>query len=225
MELTPYYQDDAVTIYHGDCRSLFTRREFAALGFDVIVSDPPYGIDWKTEGKSRGAVRDYPRIEGDDQPFDPTWLLAYDKPTALFGANHYADLLPTSPAWLVWDKRIGMASNDQSDCELVWTNVGGRARMIRYQFNGGGSLARENGVPMRAGRPVGLHPTQKPLAVMRQILEWMPEGSVLDPYMGSGSTLVAAKSLGRKSIGIEILEEYCERAANRCRQETLGLSA
>lgn len=220
--MTPYYQDDLVTIYHGDCREWMPEA-------DIIVTDPPYGVDWDTRG-SRGkyAVRtslgmDLPPIVGDREPFDPAFLLALGLPTAMFGAQHYADRLPASAAWVVWDKRLGMNSNDQSDCDIAWTNVGGRARMIRYQFNGGLSLAKENGIRPGSGRPVGIHPTQKPVTVMAQLIEFMPPGVVLDPFMGSGSTLVAAKSLGRKSIGIEIEERYCEVAARRCSQEVLGL--
>lgn len=225
--MKPYYADDLVTLYHGDCRDF----DLAALAADVLVTDPPYGVSWDTRG-SRGkyAVRtslgmDLPAIVGDDVPFDPEFLLRLGIPTALFGAQHYSDRLPASPAWVVWDKRVGMNSNDQSDCDMVWTNVGGRARMIRYQFNGGLALAKENGIRPGSGRPVGLHPTQKPVAVMRQLIEWMPPGLVLDPFMGSGSTIVAAKSLGRRSIGIELHEPYCESAARRCSQEVLGLGA
>jgi site-specific DNA-methyltransferase (adenine-specific) len=220
--MRPYYSDDLVTIYHGDCREWMPEA-------DVIVTDPPYGIGWNV-GDHRGSVRavrghSYEAIVGDDVPFDPAFLVACGLPMALFGANHYASRLPDAAGWLVWDKRVGMGSTDQSDCELVWTNVSGRARMIRYQFNGGGSLGKENGIPAGRGKPVSIHPSQKPVAVMRQIIQWMPEGTILDPYAGSGSTLVAAKSLGRKSIGIEIEERYCEIAATRCSQEVLGLES
>ena len=223
MTFEPYYSDDLVTIYHGDCREWMPEA-------DVIVTDPPYGVSWDTRGsRGRYAVRtslgiDHPPVTGDSEPFDPGFLLALGVPMALFGAQHYADRLPASAAWVVWDKRLGMNSNDQSDCDMAWTNVGGRARMIRYQFNGGLALAKENGIRPGSGRPVGIHPTQKPVTVMAQLIEFMPPGTVLDPFMGSGSTLVAAKSLGRKSIGIEIEERYCEIAAQRCSQEVLGLA-
>lgn len=219
--MKPYYQDDLVTIYHGDCREWMPKA-------DVIVTDPPYGIGWDT-GDHRGSVRasrghTFAPIVGDAEPFDPAFLLRMGLPTLLFGGNHYASRLPDSPGWVTWDKRLGMNSTDQSDCELAWTNFLTRARMVRYQFNGGGALARENGIPAGRGKPVSLHPTQKPLSVMRQVIEWAPTGTILDPFMGSGTTLVAAKSLGRKSIGIEIEERYCEVAAQRCAQEVLGLA-
>jgi site-specific DNA-methyltransferase (adenine-specific) len=159
------------------------------------------------------------RVVGDDAPFDPAQLLALAKPTVLFGANHYAQRLPSSPGWIVWDKRFGMPSNDQSDAELAWTNFLGSVRTIRLTWNGGGSLLAENG-PARA-----IHATQKPLRLMTAVLGLTPPGSVLDPYVGTGTTVVAAKLLGRRAIGIEIDERHCERAARRCSQEVLGLSA
>lgn len=206
-----------MTIYHGDCREM----DLGALGAGVVVTDPPYGIKWQTAGLSRkrGATFDWRPIHGDDQPFDPAHVLALGVPTVLFGANHYADRLPTSPSWLVWDKRGRNGfSNDQSDCELAWTNLGGPARVFRFVWNGGAG-DRAN----RVGRHRA-HPTQKPLQVMHWAIGLCPEGAVLDPYMGSGSTLVAAKALGRRAVGIEIDEAYCEIAANRCRQEVLGLT-
>lgn len=205
--MTPYYQDDLVTIYHGDCREIAPD-----LDFDVILTDPPYGIDINPI-RSR-----FDRITGDSEPFDPSWLLAFGKPTAMFGANHYADRLPSSPTWFVWDKRGATPSNLQADAELAWSNLGGPVRLVRYYWNGGGSKQKE-------GLGGSLHPTQKPVGVMRWIIERCPDGVILDPYMGSGSTLMASKQVGRRAIGIEIDERYCERAAARCSQETLGLTA
>ncbi len=211
--MTPYYQDDLVTIYLGDCREWMPEA-------DVIVTDPPYGIGWNTDAARTRHGPGYPPIFGDDESFDPSRLLALGVPTVLFGGNHYADRLPPSSSWIVWDKRPSGYTNDQSDCELVWTNLGGPARVIRKAWSGGGTLARENG---SSGRGRSIHPTQKPVDVMRDII-LRTTGTILDPFMGSGSTLVAAKSLNRRSIGIEIDERYCETAANRCRQEVLGMA-
>jgi site-specific DNA-methyltransferase (adenine-specific) len=226
--VTPYYADDLVTIYHGDCREWMPEA-------DVIVTDPPYGIGWDANGGgSRSRARDrrsdpFAPIIGDDLPFNPTALLSLGRPTVLFGANHYASRLPDSPSWFVWDKRVLMASNDQADCEMAWTNLGGPARIFRLVWNGGGSqmLNQRDG----GGHPFGiaatvpkvLHPSAKPVSLMRWVIGRCPLGTIIDPYMGSGTTLVAAKSLGRHAIGIEIEERYCETAANRCRQEVLGL--
>lgn len=213
-QVTPYYQDDAVAIYHGDCREWMPDA-------DVLVTDPPYGIRYSPHKnrKKAWANKNFAGdtvVTGDGSAFDPGSLLKY-RAIVLFGANHYAHLLPPSAAWIVWDKRDGMTSNNFADCELVWTNLPDNARVFRHQWNGA-LRASERGEPR-------VHPTQKPLVLMRWILERCPPGTILDPFMGSGTTLVAAKSLNRKAVGIEIEERYCEIAARRCSQEVLGLSA
>jgi site-specific DNA-methyltransferase (adenine-specific) len=233
--VTPYYADDLVTIYHGDCREWMPEAR-------VVVADPPYGVAWsgtsshdridpRTGRRKAGKRRDVGgTVTGDDLPFDPAPILALGLPTVLFGANHYADRLPSSSSWFVWDKRDGgLFGPDQSDCEMAWTNLGGPARIYREMWNvlsrvrdersaGGGSPVANH------HRPLAIHhPTQKPVGLMRWVIQRCPDGTILDPFMGSGSTLVAAKSLGRYAIGIEIEERYCEIAANRCRQEVLGL--
>jgi site-specific DNA-methyltransferase (adenine-specific) len=91
--------------------------------------------------------------------------------------------------------------------------------MFRREWGGGGTLARENGAKTRS-----MHPNQKPIALMRWCIEKCPPGTVLDPYMGSGTTIRAAKDLGRKAIGIEIEERYCEIAAKRLAQGVLDLA-
>lgn len=210
LKPTPYYQDDSCTIYHGDCREILP-----ALSAEAVVSDPPYGMGYQ-HGARRGGHRmghDGHRIAGDFEPFDPAPLLALNLPTILWGGNHFADRLPASRGWLIWDKRDGRPSNDQSDCELAWTNVMQTARTFSAYWSGGVRTGREQ----REGR---LHVNQKPVALMAWCLGFT-EGVVLDPYMGSGSTLVAAKELGRTAIGIEIDQEHCEAAVGRLRQETL----
>ncbi len=207
--MIPYYQDEWVAIYHGDCRELLPE-----LRADVIVSDPPYGINFHETGTSRGGIV-WGGIVGDDEPFDPSHLIALSLPTVLFGANHYADKLPSSPSWLVWSKRVEMEPWSQSDAELIWTNLGGPVKDIRYDWPAGVTAVVKDG--LRA------HPTQKPVGLMILILKRCPEGVVLDPYMGSGTTLRAAKNLDRRCIGIEIEERYCEIAARRCAQEVLHL--
>lgn len=208
--MTPYYADDLVTLYHADSLT-------AAIpgSFDLIVTDPPYGVSYDPDASSRrGNV--HPRIVGDDRPFDPSFWLSFGLPTVLWGANHYASRLPDSPSWLVWDKREFDMTNSQADCEMAWTNLGGPARMFRHLWMGG-SRASERGT--------AYHATQKPVALMRWVIERCPPGTILDPFAGSGTTLVAAKSLNRRAIGVEIEERYCEVAANRLRQEVLGLVA
>jgi site-specific DNA-methyltransferase (adenine-specific) len=209
--MTPYYADDLVTIYHGDCREWMPEA-------DVIVTDPPYGIkavhaNGKTGGRGVAENRVYIPVHDDDGPMDVAFLLARTERKIIFGADHFAHPIGRL---LVWDKRDGLASNNFADAEVAWDSRPGPVRVYRHRQMGmlGDGLGD-------AGR---VHPTQKPEAVMRWLLA-MTEGTILDPFMGSGSTLVAAKSLGRRSIGIEIEERYCEVAATRCSQEVLGLGA
>ena len=212
----PYYQDDAVTIYHGDCRELLPSLE----GVEFLLSDPPYGMDYRHGARRGGRVMgaDGQSIAGDSEPFDPSHLLAY-RHVALWGGNHFADRLPASRGWLTWDKRDGTPSNDQSDCELAWTNFLTTARLYSARWSGAHRTGREQ----REGR---VHVNQKPVALMAWCIGWSDSsGPICDPYMGSGSTLVAAKELGRKAIGIELEERYCEIAAERCSQEVLDLGA
>ena len=208
--MQPYYDRDGIVIYHADCREVLPTIEA-----DVMVTDPPYGIGYRTPPSAKRPKSNWSLV-GDAEPFDPSHLLTWPR-VVIFGANHFADRLPASPGWIIWDKRFGMPSNDQSDAELAWTNVLGSVRIVRCLWNGGGSLLAENG-PARA-----IHPTQKPVALMRGVIELAskPGETVIDPYMGTGTTLRAAKDLGRKAIGIEIEERYCEIAVKRLAQSVL----
>lgn len=207
--MKPYYEDDAVTIYHGDCREILL-----TLTFDAILADPPYGIEYNPlHGGNGSKMWGEFSITGDDGDFDPSFLLP--TPAILWGANHYAPRLPASGGWLVWDKtprgiREGFVA---SHAELAWTNVTSRVHKFALEWQG----------TVRNGEGF-FHPTQKPIALMRWCLGFLG-GLVVDPFLGSGSTLVAAKDLGRSAIGIEIEERWCEIAARRCSQEVLGLSA
>ena len=219
--MTPYYDDGFCAIYHGDCRAIGP-----ALQFDAVVSDPPYGIGYQSrhnsgrKGEWAKWVRDenFAGIAGDDAPFDPApWL--GERPTALCGGNYFADKLPASRCWVVWDKRDGMGVNDFADCEFVWTNYTKPSRVFRHLWSGLIRAGREN-----VAKADKWHPHQKPEALMEFLMLYGDvSGIVLDPFMGSGTTLRAAKDLGRKSIGIEIEERYCEIAARRLAQEVLPL--
>ncbi len=209
--MRPYYQDDLVTIYHGDNGDF----DPSIIVADALVSDPPYGMAWDVDTtRFSGGLqkvkrgKDWPTpIRGDDGPFDPTVWLDFED-VILFGANHFGQRLPVGTT-LVWVKRYddGFGSF-LSDAEIAWKK-GGHGVYCYRSVRGPGT---------------NHHPTEKPVDLMRWCIE-KTAGVVFDPYMGSGTTLVAAKSLGRPSLGIEIEERYCEIAANRCRQEVLGLSA
>jgi site-specific DNA-methyltransferase (adenine-specific) len=209
---------EGVTLYLGDCREILP-----TLGkVDAVVSDPPYGIGYSHGvggGKlARSTKFDHHPVIGDNEPFDPAPFLGFPR-VALFGANHFADRLPPSPNWLVWDKRDGVCSNDQADCEMAWTNLDGPARLTRHLWNGM-LKASEKGEPR-------VHPTQKPVAVMEWVIRLVAPagGTILDPYMGSGTTGVAAIKQGRKFIGIEIDQQYfdiaCRRVVDATKQQDL----
>ncbi|GAG20370.1 unnamed protein product, partial [marine sediment metagenome] len=195
--MKPYYEHTGITIYHGDCREILPRLD----PVDLVLTDPPYGISHPCKYKSRGRgalaqCRDYPNVYGDDKPFDPAPYI--NQPAILWGANHYANRLPNSGGWAVWDKQRP-DSLDQSTCELAWSNIIKGVRRIAYLWNG----------MIRAGKDELFHPTQKPIEVMRWclLLKWTKDKqSILDPFMGAGTTLRAAKDLGRKAIGIETEE-------------------
>ena len=229
--MTPYYDRDGITIYCADCRDILPTFEQGSV--DLVLTDPPYGVSERTSRNSAGrgggwlksgtwGSRDFPPVAGDDEPYDPSPLLRFPR-LMLFGANHYADQLPASPSWLVWDKLDGLKSkrdfgfNDNADCELIWTNLGGPARLVPHRWTG---LLRASEINERR-----VHPTQKPVALMRWILErWSKPGDlILDPYMGSGPVARACLDLGRRYIGIELEEKYCEIAVKRLQQQVLPL--
>ena len=213
--MKPYYQHAGVTIYHGDCRDVLPHVGDIGL----VLSDPPYGISHPTNYAARGRdrlapCRDYLPVAGDGEKFDPASILDLGVPTILWGANYFADLLPVVSGWLVWDKKRPH-DLDQATAELAWSNTVKGARVFRHLWNG---MMRES------ERGKSYHPTQKPVALMSWCLNLKgvpPDGVVLDPYMGAGPVLRAAKDMGRKAIGIELEEGYCEIAANRLAQEVL----
>jgi site-specific DNA-methyltransferase (adenine-specific) len=223
--VTPYYDEGGITIYHADCREVLP--SISPDDVALVLSDPPYGVSERTDRAAKGrgnkaACHDFPPVHGDDQPFNPTHLLRYPR-LILWGANYYAHCLPPSPSWVVWDKLDGLTTtqrpigfDDNADCEVAWTNCGGPARLIPHRWKG---------MLMRAETAQRVHPTQKPVLLMAKLIEWRtdPGDLVLDPYMGSGTTLRAAKDMNRRAIGIEIEERYCEIAAKRLAQEVLAL--
>ena len=206
-----------IQLHLGDCRDVL--RGMADESVDAVIADPQYGISLQTNYKSRkrGALaecNDFPPIVGDDSPFDPSHLLRFPI-VVLFGANYYADKLPPSGGWVVWDKLRGLTSdrewgfNDNSDCELIWTNQGNAARIIAHRWMG---CMKDSEHGQRR-----VHPTQKPVALMAALIKhYTSEGdTVLDPYMGSGTTGVACVQTGRNFIGVEISEEYYRIAERR----------
>lgn len=222
--IEPYYSEAGIVIYHGDC------AEIASLlgRFDLLCTDPPYGIGeargrdrgrvkrgaLRTDGHRAASVRDYGSSDWDDSPASQDLI---DRVRSLaewqcvFGGNYYS--LPPSSCWLVWDKET--VGNSFADCELAWTNYTSAVRLKRHLWNG----------MCRAGLEPRYHPTQKPLAVMSWAIGLCPErpSTVLDPFMGSGTTLVACKNLGIRAVGIEREKKYVDIAVRRLAQQTLPL--
>jgi site-specific DNA-methyltransferase (adenine-specific) len=210
--MKPYYQHAGITIYHGDCRDNFAWDTHMS-----VLSDPPWGTDTDCNSQrfTRAVVAHDP-VKGDKEEFDPRpWI---NNPAIMWGANNFTRYLPHSNGWLIWDKRKGAESMAENgwplgEAELAWTNVIGGTRVFRNLWSG---LLRSS------EKGDFFHPTQKPISLMEWCIGFLPEeGTILDPFMGSGSTLVAAKKIGRKAVGIDIEEKYCEIAANRLSQEVL----
>jgi 16S rRNA G966 N2-methylase RsmD len=217
--MKPYYEQDGITIYHGSALVALDQMDGMRQGpvFDLLLTDPPYGIDAPkrgTIGSSKNAkVKDYGSADWDSRPATEAVAVArrLSRHQIIFGGNYYH--LPPARCWLLWDKDN---TGDFADAEMAWTNLDKAVRLLRYRWNG---MLQEPGCP----REFREHPTQKPEAVMRWALMQAPQDvrTVLDPFMGSGTTLVAAKRLGRQAVGIEREEHYCEIAAKRLQQGAL----
>ena len=201
------------TLYLGDCREIMPE-----LGkVDAVVTDPPYGVGLNTDnsrfsGGDAGSVlrrgnRVGPakgkRIANDDSPFDPSPLLNAARNHIIWGWNNYPDKLPRG-ACLVWIKRNDKAFGSfLSDAELAWMSKGHGVYCRRDLSNN--AIARQRS-----------HPTQKPVALMEWCLDFLPKAeTILDPFMGSGTTLVACAKMGRKGIGIELDPDYFDIACKR----------
>lgn len=213
------------TLHHGDCLDILP----TLTGIHALVTDPPYGMNLLAKtgrigshtSKANIKGRIYEPVIGDNRPFDPTPFLMFQT-VVLWGANWYANRLPASACWLVWDKRDGVNPNNMADVEMAWTNRNSPARMFHHRWMG---MIRDS----EKETEDRVHPTQKPVALMRWALDVMeiPQGAtVCDPFMGSGSTGVACMLTGRKFIGIELDPNYfniakqrIENAARQMRKE------
>ena len=210
----PYYQDEHVILYHGDCREILPRITTS----DFLVTDPPYGMALRS---GRNGEHGDLRIAGDEDTTLRDWILSRwgDKPALVFGRWSIARPANTRMV-LTWDKgeHVGMG-----DLSLPWKPLTEEIYVLGKGFVGhrGSSVLKFNAPPPAKcqGRS---HPTEKPVALMRELIGKCP-GAILDPFAGSGSTLVAAADLNRKAIGIEIEERYCEIAARRLASRTENL--
>lgn len=195
----------SATLYCGDCMDVLPTLDKV----DAVITDPPYGINEnhkKVASREKlAAAKDYGAFDWDKSaPSIEVITAVLDCSTwqAIFGGNYFE--LPPTSCWLVWDKLNG--SNDFADCELAWTNFPKAVRRIQWRWNG----------MIRQGNEERFHPTQKPLGVMSWVVGHCPKAdTILDPFMGSGTTGVAAIQLGRKFIGIEKEQKYFDIACKR----------
>lgn len=210
-----YYEEEGIKLYNCDWRDI----DPVSLKSDALLTDPPYGIgEAAGRGKARGRgsaltkgrtyIKDYGNDDWDSEPPSASDIMAMrnlTKHQIIFGGNYFH--LPPSRCWLVWDK---VNSGDFADCELAWTNLDKAVRKFRFMWNG----------MLREGDDIRVHPTQKPLALMKWCLTHLPQDvkSVVDPYAGSGTVAVACKALGLSCISVEREEKYCAEIVTRLRQ-------
>ncbi len=201
-------------IIHGDCLEIMRTMEDDQ--YDWVITDPPYGINADKGiggGSERGEVK---KFEGgwdsktpDKEVFDE--MMRVSKNQIIFGGNYFTDKLPPSSGWIIWDKRCGkMPERTFADGEMAWTSLKKPMRIFRFVWDG---MIQSN-MKFKEKR---VHPTQKPLEVMKWIIEKYTQSdeTILDPFLGSGSTIIAAESLDRKCDGIEISKEFCDIAKER----------
>jgi site-specific DNA-methyltransferase (adenine-specific)/modification methylase len=194
----------------GDCREII-----GDLTFDAVCTDPPYGIaeSGKKNASRRGLAppRDYGDFAWDNARADLSILP--DCPRIIWGGNYYP--LPPAPRWLVWDKEN---SGDFADGEMAWCSVPGAMRIFRWQWNG---FIRKGEMDKTRNPVFRVHPTQKPVALMEWCLGFLPNAqTILDPFMGSGTTLIACERLARNGTGIELDPDYFDMACKRVDEAT-----
>lgn len=216
----PYYADDLVTLYHGDCREID-----AWLAADVLVTDPPYGIAWrKGENRARSSKRhEGIANDGDTSARDDVLAMFGGRPAAVFG-SFYAPFPADVRQVLVWQKPadagvVGSVTGYRRDVEAIFL-CGAWPRRSASRSSVLRSAIANIGSPTSPAGRTG-HPHSKPVDLIASLIEHAPTGVVADPFAGSGSTLVAARLLDRKCVGVELDERYCETIAKRLAQDVL----
>ena len=216
--MKPYYETELGKLYHGDCVGIM--KDFEAAPVDLILTDPPYGINADsnaaraaTAAGGRHGWRNYGKTNWDTKrpsPYCFNLMREISKNQIIWGGNYFADLLPAYMGWLVWDK--GQRDFSLADGELAWTSFNNALRIFNY--------ARAKA--MQDGKE---HPTQKAINIMIQSIQYADKNSksknmtILDPFLGSGTTAVVCERLDRKWIGIEINKDYCDIAIKRIEAE------
>ena len=207
--------------YNMDCLNFM--KHIPNNFFDLIITDPPYGVDIAKSGKvgysnERAKVTEFKPSEWDNSLPDKIYfkeMLRVSKNQIIFGGNYMTKFLPPSSCWIVWDKRKNEFCNF-ADCELAWTSFETAIRIFRYKWDG---MLQEN----MKWKEKRFHITQKPIALGRWLLKKYAEkgNTIFDPFAGSGSFLIASKQKGFKFIGCEIDENYYKVINERLSQESL----
>ena len=232
--MKPYYQDADVTLYHGDCREV----RVAPASVDLLIADPPYGVNWQS-GRRQLAF-DVLANDGGDFPLLEVLggllpALKRGRHLYVFGLEDFGPLPVAASTELIWDKE----HVNSGDLTLPW---GPGHELIRFGCYQISKANRDDGMHRLAARmrrhsvircprinaaAVTRHPTEKPVPLLRELIESSSSMGelVLDPFAGSGSTLVAAKLEGRRAVGIELDERYCEVAAQRLAQQVLPFAS
>ena len=211
-----YYKEPSGVIYCGDCLEILPLLEPGSV--DLVVTDPPYG---KKAERGKNGFGEHPELR--HNPKELSWdikpsreyftqILNIGMNQIIWGGNYFSDYLPPSNCWLVWDKMM-FEGVPYADVELAWTSFNTVSKIFHLRKCGFVTDSKDK----------NFHPTQKPTELIIWILKKYSDNFhlILDPFLGSGTTAVAAKQLGRKFIGIEIKEKYCEIAKQRLAQEEL----
>lgn len=206
-------------IVQGDCLSVLS--SFPRDSVDLILTDPPYGVNAAKGVGGFGSSKTDKHYEDDWDSVTPVKevfdeMLRVGKKVIIFGGNFFTDKLPVNGHWIVWDKKGGINfDNPFGDCELAWTNIDKKS-VKKYTVIQQGFISAEKD---------RYHPTQKPVSLFNQIISDYSDGGglILDPFIGSGTTAIAAKQLGKDYIGIEISKKYCEIARERIKRTTVSL--
>lgn len=220
----PYWTGDGITLWLGDCREV---TEWLAA--DVLVSDPPYGIGWKRGTNAARGSRSHAGIQGDADTSvrDEALSLWGDRPGVIFG-SFYARQPEALRQVLIYRKPadagvVGSTTGWRRDAEPIFLTGPWPLRSIRWTSvisSGARQQGTATGVSGRYG-----HPHAKPVDVMETLIAACPLGVVADPFSGGGSTLIAARNQGRKAIGVELDERYCEQIAKRLAQADMFTEA
>jgi DNA modification methylase len=223
MALTPYFERDGIVIYHADCRDVLPGLNRSTV--DVLLTDPPYGIAYATNYAVRGVGASWlgTEIANDGDTDLRDWVVRWGAglPMFVFGSWKRQPPIGTHTV-LVWDK--GPASG-MGNLAVPWKPSWEAIYVVgQGRWRGNRESAVVSGYTVLTWESKGRqHPNEKPVSLLTYLLQRIDADVVLDPFAGSGSTLMAVKMLGRKAIGIEIEERYCEIAATRLAQEVLPL--